>query len=118
MIDPHPCYHHAITGKEAEKKMKNSGDHCYLTRYSEIKKCYVLSVYQKKPNRVMKHFEISVTEFEGQKQYKIDGKTRVFNGIKELLTYYENNSIDPALKNIGVGIEEEQYRTARRCIIQ
>ena len=96
MMDEDESYQGAMTGEEAEKQLKMSGIHCYLVRYSEKRKSYILSVYKEKPY-TMKHFKIIVND----DIYKIEGKSMEFNGIEALRTYYENNRIDPALSNIG-----------------
>ena len=109
-MDPHESYHHAITGAEAEKRLRGCGNHCYLTRYSEERKCYMLSVYQKMPNHVMKNFQITFQHYdENDKMYKIEGKTKEFGGLQEMLRYYEQKPIDPAFSNIGRCITEQEY---------
>ncbi len=115
LMDEHISYQQAITGKEAYKRLKRSSSgHCYLTRYSESRQCYVLSVYQKKPNNVTKHFKIIFFKSsQGNEVYKIEGKDEKFNGLEAMLTHYENNRIDPALGNIGRFIPEPR----RHCII-
>ena len=115
-MDEHNSYHQAITGKEAEKRLKKCGSHCYLTRYSENRKRYMLTVYQKKPTYVMKHFEIFFEHLEAHKVYKIDGKDQEFDGIGAMLHHYENSRIDPALKNIGRSVSENDY-TSKWCTI-
>ena len=119
MMDPHESYHKAINGKDAEKRLKKCGAHCYLTRYSEIRGCYMLSAYQKKPNNVMKHFQISFEHFEDHKVYKIEGKTMEHAGIEEMLRHYENEEsrIDPALNSIGKCITEKEYISKTECTI-
>ncbi len=61
MIADHKGYHRRINEEMAEERLKLSGRHCYLTRYSEKQKCYFLSVYEpKKPKATLKHFEIII----------------------------------------------------------
>lgn len=113
LMDDHVSYHQAITGDEAEQRLKTCGDHCYLTRYSEAKECYMLTIYQKKPKEKVKHFELSFLHSGEQKVYKIDGKTQVFDGINEMLMHYENHRIDPAFQTIGRSITEQEFLEAK-----
>lgn len=112
-LPEHDCYHQAINGKEAERRLKKFGGHCYLTRYSKVHKCYVLSVYQyrRHPHPATGHFEI-VIENSGDLQIK--GKNRSFENIQLLLQHYE---IDPDFKSIGRPYTEERYGQ-RKCKIQ
>ena len=111
-------YHQAIIGKEAERRLKMCGDHCYLTRYSERRSAYVLSVlYQKNST---KHFKISVNNSGIHEVYKIEGKDKEFGRIRELLDHYEKNRMDPAFPTIGRHITEKEYRAHENkccCII-
>ena len=109
----HDSYHQAITRKEALRRLKKCTEHGYLTRYCEEQKCYVLSVHQKLPNGVFKEFKI---ECENS-VYCIYGKSKKFNNIGELLEYYEEKRIDPALKNIGKYITEKNFMDANKCVI-
>lgn len=52
-----PSYHGAITGEEAERKLREHGGNCYLTRYSESREVYVLSVY-KDENQLYAQYDI------------------------------------------------------------
>ncbi len=107
LMGEHSSYHQSIPTEEAERRLKLFGTHCYLTRYNENSQCYVLSVYKKQtPDDTIKHFKIEIKE---NGKYKIDGKDEEFNDIGELLTEYEQNRIDQALKNIGRNCTEEHY---------
>ncbi len=115
MLPEHKAFHHTITQIEAEKRLKRKGDCCcYLTRYSRTNECYILSVYQSRPTSTMKHFKI---EKDGNGKYKIKRKELIFDTIEELLEHYENNSIDPALKNIGKKYTEDEYMESQCCCI-
>ena len=103
----HTSYHQSIPGDEAERRLKQFGRHCYLTRFSEHHDCYVLSVYQnQKPKDVVSNFKIIIKD-DGKNL--IDGKDEEFNDIGQLLAHYENHRIDPALKTIGRNCVEEDY---------
>jgi hypothetical protein len=116
-LEEHEGYHQAITGREAEKRLRKNGGHCYLTRYSKFQKCYILSIHkaQKHSRPVIEHFKIII---EGDGKHKIDGKDKTFDGIKELLEYYEGNRIDPALKSIGQPYTEDAHLRSRKCKVQ
>ena len=111
MMGEHESYHKTITGEEAEERLRQHGGHCYLTRYSRMKECYVLSVFehQKPLNPEIDHFEI-VVESDGK--HRINGKSMAFNSIHQLLEYYEQNRINPAFKSIGTMYTEEDYITS------
>jgi hypothetical protein len=117
MIGEHPGYHQEITGHEATRRLKRCGGHCYLTRYSTARECYVLSVHEhRKPLKpVIRHYKIIVRD-DGKA--KIDGKRNTFPGIRSLLEYYERNRIDPGISSIGQAYSEEEYRrSSSKCII-
>ncbi len=106
MIPEHEGYHHTITAKEAEERLKRRGSHCYLTRYSNTNGCYILSIYQSTPTTTVKHFKIDKSR-DGK--FKIKNKQMEFDSIEELLAHYEEHTIDPAFKNIGRKYTEDEY---------
>ncbi len=112
MMEEHGSYHRSISGEEAERRLKACSDHCYLTRYSENRRCYMLTVYQKWPIPTTKHFEICLENLGDSKAYTIAGKTQEFKGIGALLHEYENSSIDPAFRTIGRQVTEAEYMSA------
>ena len=115
MIEDHASYHRAITGEEGEKRLKKHGGSCYLTRYSESQECYILTVYESASNPVKKHFAIEKSDTG---EHKIRGKSMTFSGIQQLLEYYEQNTIDPALRSIGKAYTEDEYkRSSGKCEI-
>ena len=77
----------------------------------------MLTVYEKRPTPMTKHFEISVENLEDRKVYTIEGKKQEFKGIRALLYEYENNSIDPAFKTIGRHVTEREYMSTSQCCI-
>ena len=118
MIGIHISDHRSINGQEAERRLKACGDHCYLIRYSEIRKSYFLTVYQKYPIPITKHFKVEAKKG----RVKIHGKTKEFDTIGDLLQEYENNLIDPSFHTIGRPVTEEEWmsmtsRTNKCCTI-
>ena len=112
MLGYHTSYHQSIPGDEAERRLREFNVHCYLTRFSDGEDCYVLSVYmQQTPTDVMEHFKIIIKD-DGK--VLIDGKDEEFDDISQLLAYYENNRIDPALETIGRNCVEDDYKKMER----
>ena len=113
-------YHKTITGEEAEQRLARHGGHCYLTRYSRMRDCYVLSVYEfrKYLKPETDHFEIVV---EANGKQRIKGKSTSFDTIQQLLEHYRQNRINPAFRSIGEVYTEEQYiedqQAGRTCTI-
>ena len=110
MFPEHNSYHHAITTREAEKRLKQKSGRRYLTRYSRKNKCYILSINQNVPTETSKHYIID----RDREKYRIRGKEKEFTDIEELLAHYEENPIDPDLKDIGKKYTEEEYTRDER----
>ena len=107
MMVEHSSNHNEITGEEAIFRLKHSGNpHCYLTRYSQSKNKYVLTVYKKdRPKDVEKHFPLII---ENERR-KIEGKEKVFASLADLLHYYERERINPSLPNVGHNLILVEY---------
>ena len=108
MMDPHPSYHLTITSHEAEHWLRKSGNHCYLTRYSQGNKCYVLTVYQKEPYQ-MKHYPVRFNQQGQRKKYHIEGKEKEFDSLEDMLHHYENNPIDHGFMSIGRQVTKKEW---------
>ena len=117
MMGEHPAYHQSIAGDDAVRRLKRQGGHCYLTRYSKVHECYVLSVlqHQKPMEPVVEHFALAIKNGG----IKVAGKYKTFDNIGALLQYYEHNRIDPGIKSIGQALTEDDYLQSKRrtCII-
>ncbi|XP_064385801.1 putative uncharacterized protein DDB_G0271606 isoform X2 [Halichondria panicea] len=114
MITQHRSYHNEISGEEAEKRLKVFGNHHYLTRYSENKKCYILSVCASDEDlqfEKTKHFQLKLSD----QGIEIQEKKR-FADLEDMLKYYETNRLDTALPRIGVCLTEDDYRARVREI--
>ncbi|XP_064385797.1 putative uncharacterized protein DDB_G0271606 isoform X5 [Halichondria panicea] len=108
MIIKHRSYHNEISGEEAEKRLRVFSNHHYLTRYSENKKCYILSVCASDEDlqfEKTKHFQLKLSD----QGIKIQEKKR-FADLEEMLNYYETNRLDTAFPRIGVCLTEDDYR--------
>ena len=115
LMEEHTSYHQTISAEEAEQRLKKcGGDRCYLTRYNEKDKSYMLSVHQKRPTpRVIKHFKIEVLNGK----CNIDKKPDVFDDITQMLEHYEQNKLDSAFRNIGTRYTEENNNSSKGCQI-
>lgn len=108
MMEEHSSYHQSISGDEAERRLRERGRHCYLTRYSTNHKKYVLTVFEPQmTSDVIKHFIIAIDE---NRRYRIEGEDFDFESIQDLLHHYEDSRIDPALKVIGRNYTEDDYK--------
>ena len=117
MLQKHNPYHHEISGKEAERRLKMRGGHCYLTRYSKNKKSYILSVYkeQRSLEPIIEHYKITV---KGSGRLYIEGTDKEFDKIHKLLSHYEKHPITCAISSIGHAYTEKQYTSQDKgCII-
>ena len=117
MFPEHEGYHHIISTREAQKRLKQRGGSCYLTRYSRRKQSYILSIYKSNPTKTFKHLIIDKDRGHKGEQFKIRDKDIVFNTIEEMLTYYEKNAIDPDFKNIGRKYTEDEYIQHMCCTL-
>ena len=98
-ITDHRSYHGAISGSEANELLNLAPEKGYLTRYSNNKKRYVLSVfYPSIP--VVRHLLLAIDEEASS--YVIQGTWKSFPGIYKLLDYYEINPLDSKLEDIGI----------------
>ena len=114
LMEEHTSYHKTISTAEAERRLKKCGrDRCYLTRYCDVDKNYVLSVRQKIPTQVIKHFKIEVRNGK----CNIHENSDVFNDIPQMLQHYEENKLDSAFRNIGTRYTEEDYNSSKGCQI-
>ena len=115
----HPSYHQSINSQEAERRLKMFNRDCYLTRYSKLQECYMLSVYRKqRPKDVIEHFVIIIEE---NGKHRVNGKEEdeLFDSIDLLLEHYETHRINPSLPTIGKSYTEEEFNrlARRRCTI-
>lgn len=93
-----PSFHGAIQTREAERRLKEYGSDCYLTRYSND---YKLSVMRRgRWRRQYKHFIINITRVD----YSIEGKAKKFDSISSLLEFYQRHSIRSDIPSIGNGL--------------
>ena len=110
-IQYNPSYHGALTGRQANYVLRKCGGTCYLLRYSENKKAFVLSVLIRNDNDSddseafhtnFANFKLKITKGDDdQNIYEIDGSEERFQNINELLKCYSTTPLSPAVTNIG-----------------
>lgn len=102
-ISQHLCYHGTMTGICAEEKFKKEFGNCYLVRYSNTHKEYMLSVCGRGDNndKIIQHFTIKIIPKYDQNEYEIEGSEKKFDDFSELLQYYEKNPISYEIYYIG-----------------
>jgi len=95
----HRSYHGKISGAETNALLFLAPEKGYITRYSEKKRRYVLSVCS--PSlEVIQHHLLAVDE--EALSYVVMGSGISFKSIDELLDHYENNPINSSIGEIGV----------------
>ena len=95
------CYHGALRGVEAEKKLKQQPGDSHLIRYSDSKGEYILSVLKKGANGpICQHFVIK-TKLYSRRLYTVEGSDITFHDASEMLKYFRNNPISYKIDNIG-----------------
>lgn len=109
MLGEHDAHHQNIKGDEAERRLEEYGKDCYLTRYSDHHRSYVLTVCKRQcPNNVIKHFTIKVKK-KGECRIEEKGNKEYFKDIKKLLSHYRKFRIDPAIDKIGQPYTEREF---------
>ena len=112
-ISKHPSYHGAITTTKAKQRLKGQRKNCYLTRYSEERREFVLSVYEGKENdhetesEVFRNFDISIMKEGNEISYEVSETEKKFKTVAELLEYYKRSHLTPSVKSIGMECVED-----------
>ena len=110
-ISKHPSYHGVVNSTKAMQRLKSFGGNCYLTRYSEERKEFTLSVYKPKEedhegketeSELFKNFNIFITKQEDEISYEVSGTDKTFKSIAELLNHYKGSHLTPHIQSIGV----------------
>ena len=98
-----PCYHGVMNAKSAESVLRENGGGCFLIRYSQNRKMYILSVLAKREGGKMApyHFKIKISKNGAESTYEIEGSERKFNKILELLEFYHSNPCNQEVESIG-----------------
>ena len=99
-----------MKGVEAERRLKEHGGNCCLTRYSEARSVYVISVYRgddKTPQ--FGHFDILLHGDGQSKKYEIVGTKKRFDTVQEMLTYYHSVPINHQIHGVGDYLRSKFY---------
>lgn len=88
-------FHGNMCQSEAEAKLREHGGKCYLTRYDEATKTYLLSVIN------ISEFKINLKKISYLHQFQIDGREPVFHSIVTLLEFYHKTPISQKIQTIG-----------------
>lgn len=103
-----PSYHWALDREEAETKIQNHhGKRCYLTRYCEESRMFLLSVMERRKNSdpVFEHFQFIIKRKRRKKtRYTLEGSDVKFPKVSEMLEYYHSNPVSHHFSNIGVPV--------------
>lgn len=122
-ISDHPSFHGSMAGKSARRVLKNhfrqSDSNRYLTRYSERKYVYILSVIQKKMDYsteddfLIRHYKLNIDKHIHNRERiitEIEGTEEQFDSIFDLLAFYERNPVDHDIVRIGECIVDDYRR--------
>ena len=105
-----------MNGDEAEATLQeqNTCDCCYLTRYSEVRDEYILSVLLREDGEsVFKNFII----ISNENDYEISGSEEKFANLDELLEFYKKHPLLHNIDGIGEEITKDVAATGKqRCL--
>lgn len=111
-ISYHPSYHGALSGTEAERKLiLDTADNSYLTRYSEARKMYILSVLNTNSGNDevnLEHFNLSIKKEDDHDVYEVIGTEKKFGDITTLLDFYKSNPLSFHIDSIGEEVLTEE----------
>lgn len=97
-IMEHPSYHGGMSGIDAESKLLEQNGDYYLTRYSEARCQYTLTVAR---NGVCAHFDLIITSSGQDNVYEIDGSEMQSKDIFALLDFYKSNPLSHTISGVG-----------------
>ena len=85
----HPSYHGVLSRDEAEVKLDCKSGHCYLVRYSEKRRIYVLSIRDTEASIVHITIVVRVNKlwlFFREEEKK---ERKIFESLDDLLNHYK-----------------------------
>ena len=95
-----------MKGKEAEDMLKEHDRDHYLTRYSEARSKYVLTI--KRRDQVV-NFDLGIETGEHGVLYEIVGTEVKFGELRKLLDFYRNNPVSHKIRGIGDYLISDNY---------
>ena len=108
VMEATPSFHGAISSWEAENRLRKNRGNCYLTRYSDRRGEFVLSIYKKDKeedqgteSEVFHNFNISITKAGDDTSHEVSGTEKKFKIMTEMLDYYKDAYIAPHIDCIG-----------------
>lgn len=101
-----PSYHGVMKGRDAEWKLREHDGERYLTRYSEARSKYVLTI--KRRDQVV-NFDLGIDTGECGVLYEIVGTEIKFGELRKLLDFYRNNPVSHQIGGIGDYLESDSY---------
>ena len=97
------CYHGALRGEEAEKKLKQQPGDSHLIRYTNSNGEYILSVLKRGANGpICQHLVIKTLPQPHDKySYTVEGSDRIFHGAPEMLKFFRQHPLSIEINGIG-----------------
>ena len=111
--ESHECYHGSISGSKAKSRLKAEGRDCFLIRYSNNQRKYLLSILKKGLGQdtdgdLFVEFEILMVK--GGKKCKIDGQSKTLSSLDEMITYWNMISLHPSVADLGTCCVSERHK--------
>ena len=111
--DSHKCYHGSISGPKAKSRLKAEGNDCFLVRYSNNQQKYLLSILKKGLGQDTDSdlfVEFQILMVKNGKRCKIDGQSKTFSSLDEMITYWNMISLHPSVANLGTCCVSERHK--------
>lgn len=102
-------FHGPMDEKEAEMRLREHGGDCFLTRYSEAKEVYMLSVMASGEKIEL---QVDATKSKSLPQFSIEGREESFRSMVVLLDYYQKNSVSQNIPSIGEELQRPYITTS------
>ena len=96
-----------MTADKAEENLRRCSGNCYLIRYSESKRSYILSVVRRDAeHRIphIQHYKLIITKEDGKSRdsvYEIEGSEERFSDVTKLLKFYQSHPLTRSNRTIG-----------------
>ena len=105
-ITDHCSYHGVISSDEAKNLLLLAPEKGYITRYSDKKEKFVLSIVypSSEGNQQICHLLLAIDN--EVPSYAMKGSGKSFQSVEEMLVYYETNPVNQRLSNIGISYSQ------------
>ena len=103
-----------LSSDEAKNLLLLAPDKGYITRYSDKKDKFVLSVAypSSEGNQEINHLVLAIDN--EVPSYAVKGSGKSFQSVEEMLVYYENNKVNQRWSNIGISYSQMNTTTWQR----